>query len=278
MSVPILELEHISYKYPDGTIALQDISLTIEKGKKIALLGNNGAGKSTFFLHLNGILKPTSGVMRWKGENLSYSRKEMSLLRKHVGIVFQNPDSQLFSTTVYEDITYGPRNLKLSAKEIEKVGQDAMELTETAGLKDKPPHFLSIGQKKRVTIAGILAMNPEIMVLDEPTAGLDAYYAKKIMDVLCQLATPDRTMILSTHDVNLAYEWADMVIILHDGKMVSKGKPELVFQETDILEQSHLEKPWMMEVYEQVIRKKSREPYNYPKSKKEFLAFLEDIL
>lgn len=278
MSVPLFELEQISYLYPDGTIALHNISLSIERGKKIAILGNNGAGKSTLFLHLNGILKPTSGVLRWKGEPFTYKRQEIRKLRQQVGIVFQNPESQLFSSTVYEDIKYGPQNLGLSLQEVEQAVQQAMDLTDTTNLKDKPPHFLSIGQKKRVTIAGVLAMNPEIMVLDEPTAGLDSYYSKKLIDVLRQFSTPEKTIILSTHDVNLAYEWADEVMIMNDGKMITCGRPEQVFQDELILELSHLEKPWIMEVYEQIVRKNPSMKAQYPKTKRDLTNILQEVL
>ena len=277
MSVPLLELEHLSYRYPDGTTALDNITLSIEKGKKIALLGNNGAGKSTLFLHLNGILKPTSGVLHWKGVPLSYSRQDIRKLRHQVGIVFQNPDSQLFAPSVYEDIQYGPRNLKYSPEERAHAVEQALTVTETTDLKDKPPHFLSLGQKKRVAIAGVLAMNPELIVLDEPTAGLDSYYAKKIMDVLYQFSTPDKTVILSTHDVNLAFEWADEVILMNNGRVAATGCPVKVFQDEDILIQCHLEKPWVMEVYEKLHNKKMDSLEAYPRSKNELMSLLDKM-
>ncbi|MDF1511426.1 ATP-binding cassette domain-containing protein [Robertmurraya sp. DFI.2.37] len=142
-----LELKNVSYQYPDGTLALNNISLKITMGKKIALLGNNGAGKSTLLLHLNAVLAPTRGQLYYKGEEFTYKRKEKNKLRGDVGIVFQDPDTQLFSSSVYDDIQYGPRNMGLSKEEVESRVLTAMKLTDTMSLKEKPPHFLSVGQK-----------------------------------------------------------------------------------------------------------------------------------
>ncbi|RFU64513.1 ATP-binding cassette domain-containing protein [Peribacillus saganii] len=269
MDVPIIELDSVSYQYPDHTKALNNVCLTIERGRKIALLGNNGAGKSTLLLHLNAILKPTSGQLRFKGSVISYRRNEIRILRKLVGIVFQDPDSQLFSSSVYEDIQYGPRNLGLSEEKVKKAADAAIGMTETENIKDKPPHFLSLGQKKRVAIAGILAMEPELLILDEPTAGLDPYYANKIMAVLEDIHNEDRSIIISTHDVNLAYEWADEVWIMNAGEIIAKGCPTVVFQDERILRKSHLEKPWIIDVFDSVQEQLKNGAY--PRTRKELL-------
>ncbi|TWI59005.1 energy-coupling factor ABC transporter ATP-binding protein [Halalkalibacter nanhaiisediminis] len=274
MNIPILTFEKVSYKYSDGTVALKDITLNIEKGKKIALLGNNGAGKSTLFLLFNGILKATNGQIKYKGNDLSYKRHELRQLRKQVGIVFQNPDAQLFSSSVHEDIKFGPNNLGLSREEVEQAVNQAMALTDTESLKDKPPHFLSIGQKKRVAIAGIVAMNPELMVLDEPTAGLDPYYARKIMDVLEDVRKKDQTVILSTHDVNLAFEWADEVILMNNGQIAAKGNPIDVFKNVDVITHCHLEQPWVMEVYEKFRQTTVSNHTTYPRTKNELFEIM----
>lgn len=274
MNTPILTFEKVSYKYSDGTVALKDITLSIEKGKKIALLGNNGAGKSTLFLLFNGILKATNGQIKYKGNHLSYKRHELRQLRKQVGIVFQNPDAQLFSSSVHEDIKFGPNNLGLSREEVEQAVNQAMALTDTESLKDKPPHFLSIGQKKRVAIAGIVAMSPELMVLDEPTAGLDPYYARKIMDVLENVRKKDQTVILSTHDVNLAFEWADEVILMNDGQIAAKGNPIDVFKNVNVITHCHLEQPWVMEVYEKFRQTTDSNHTTYPRTKNELLEIM----
>ncbi|WP_368737813.1 energy-coupling factor ABC transporter ATP-binding protein [Bacillus sp. EB106-08-02-XG196] len=277
MSELIVTLEQVSYQYADGTMALDQINLSIEKGKKIALLGNNGAGKSTLFLLLNGILKPTNGCILYNGKKLTYKKKEIQQLRQQVGIVFQNSETQLFSSTVYEDIKFGPKNLNLTTEEVERRVKEVITLTETEPLKDKPPHFLSIGQKKRVAIAGIVAIDPELMVLDEPTAGLDPYYSKRMLDLLEKIHHRNRTILLSTHNVDLAYEWADEVIILNNGHLLAQGKPVEVFNKREILETSHLHKPWIMEVFEK-LQRTNLSNKKYPRSKAELFEMMESCI
>jgi cobalt/nickel transport system ATP-binding protein len=274
VSEQVLTFEQVSYQYADGTMALNQINLSIEKEKKIALLGNNGAGKSTLFLLMNGILKPTSGSILYNGKKLTYKKKEIQHLRQQVGIVFQNSETQLFSSTVYEDIKFGPKNLNLSTEEVERRVQEVITLTDTESLKDKPPHFLSIGQKKRVAIAGIVAIDPELMVLDEPTAGLDPYYSKRMLDLLEKMHYRNRTILLSTHNVDLAYEWADEVIILNNGHLLAQGTPVEVFNKRKILETSHLQKPWIMEVFEK-FQRMNLSNKKYPRSKAELFEMME---
>ncbi|MED1490620.1 energy-coupling factor ABC transporter ATP-binding protein [Bacillus smithii] len=254
---PILfDIENLTHCYADGTIALRNLSLTVKQGKKIAILGNNGAGKSTLLLHLNGILQPTNGTIRFKGKEVKYDRKSLLSLRKHVGIVFQDPDSQLFSANVIQDIAFGPQNLGLPKEEVLRKVEWAMEQTETTEFSDKPTHFLSLGQKKRVAIAGVLAMDPEIVILDEPTAGLDSYFSKQIMKVLDHIQKQGKTIILSTHDVNLAYQWADEIIIMHDGEILCYGDPVTVFKQAHLIRKAHLDAPWVMETFQFLVQEK----------------------
>ncbi|WP_375338747.1 energy-coupling factor ABC transporter ATP-binding protein [Aeribacillus composti] len=278
MMQPILfNIDQLSHCYADGTIALRNVTLTIKQGKKIALLGNNGAGKSTLLLHLNGILRPTNGAIRFKGKEVAYDRKSLLSLRKQVGIVFQDPDSQLFSASVIQDISFGPQNLGLSKEEVLRKVEWAMEQTETTRFKDKPTHFLSLGQKKRVAIAGVLAMDPDIMILDEPTAGLDSYYSKQIMKVLDHIQKQGKTIILSTHDVNLAFEWADELIVMNDGEILCYGDPATVFEQDKLIRKAHLEKPWVMETFQTLVQAKifpSNE--SMPKSKEELFEKIKD--
>ncbi|WP_071396480.1 energy-coupling factor ABC transporter ATP-binding protein [Bacillus tuaregi] len=250
------EIKQLTYRYADGTTALNNLTLSIEKGKRIALLGKNGAGKSTLFQHLNGLLKPSSGTIFFNGQKLTYDRKFLLQLRKQVGIVFQDPDSQLFSGNVKQDISFGPMNLGWSKERIENQTEWAMELTEVTNLQDRPIHFLSLGQKKRVAIAGVLAMDPNIILLDEPTAGLDAYYTKKIKNILDDIHAVDKTMLLSTHDVQFAYEWADEIIVMNNGEILYHGDPVTIFHREDILNKSHIEKPWVFEIAQQLIAQK----------------------
>ncbi|MFE6170180.1 energy-coupling factor ABC transporter ATP-binding protein [Viridibacillus arvi] len=246
------DIQHLTHSYQDGTIALNDLSLSIKKGKKIALLGNNGAGKSTLFQHLNGILQPSSGEIYFKGYRMEYGRKSLLKLRKQVGIVFQDPDSQLFSGTVKQDISFGPINLGWSKEKVVEQVNWAMQETEVIPLHQKPIHFLSLGQKKRVAIAGVLAMDPDVFILDEPSAGLDAYYSKQIMSLLNTIHKPHKTIILSTHDVHFAYEWADEIIVMSEGQILYHGDPVSVFKQPNLLSKAHLEKPWIFETAEQL--------------------------
>ncbi|WP_434169442.1 energy-coupling factor ABC transporter ATP-binding protein [Peribacillus frigoritolerans] len=276
MDEHIFHIEGLTHQFADGTFALNDLSLTIQQGKKIALLGNNGAGKSTLFLHLNGLLQPTAGTIRFKGKKMKYDRKSLLSLRKQVGIVFQDPDSQLFSANVQQDISFGPMNLGWDRIKVQEKVNWAMAQTEVTELKDRPTHFLSLGQKKRVAIAGILAMEPDVWLLDEPTAGLDPYFSRQIMALLDSIHHPDKTIILSTHDVNLAYQWADEVVVMNDGKVIYQGNPISVFHEEDVLLQAHLEKPWVFEMFQALLQ--SRKPAErdlFPRTKEELLQKLE---
>lgn len=275
MSEPIIAAQAVTYRYGDHTDALKGVTLSFTKGKKIAVLGNNGAGKSTLFMLLNGILRPASGTVYFRGEPLSYSKKALQQLRKSIGLVFQNPDDQLFSPTVYDDIAYGPRNLGLSREEVAQAVQWAMEVTGTLAMKEKATHSLSLGEKKRVAIAGVLAMEPQIMILDEPTAGLDATYSKKIMELLDELHRDGKTLVLSTHDMNLAYEWADELVIMDDGRAVASGTPKTVLQQQDILKACKLEKPLILEIYEHLAQHGYVCPQEeLPRNKEELLQLL----
>lgn len=242
------DLKDLSYVYADGTNALTDITLQIPKGKKIALLGHNGAGKSTLFQQLNGILQPTTGSILFCGEALRYNRKALKSLRQQVGIVFQDADNQLFSGTVKQDIAFGPLNLGWSTDKIEKNIAWAVAQTEIENLLEKPIHFLSVGQKKRVAMAGVLAMEPSVLLLDEPTAGLDNYYAAQVLQYLAKMEDGERTILLATHDIQLAYEWADIILVMEAGQIIYNGDPVELFHQEDLLERAHLERPWVFEM------------------------------
>ncbi|MFJ7366608.1 energy-coupling factor ABC transporter ATP-binding protein [Peribacillus frigoritolerans] len=276
MDEHIFHIEGLTHQFADGTFALKGLSLTIQQGKKIALLGNNGAGKSTLFLHLNGLLQPTAGKIKFKGKKMKYDRKALLSLRKQVGIVFQDPDSQLFSANVQQDISFGPMNLGWDRNAVKEKVNWAMAETEVTELKDRPTHFLSLGQKKRVAIAGVLAMEPDVWLLDEPTAGLDPYFSRQIMNLLDSIHHPDKTIILSTHDVNLAYQWADEVVVMNDGKVIYQGDPVSVFHDGDVLLQAHLEKPWVFEMFQALIQSRNlAERDLFPRTKDELLQNLE---
>ncbi|MCL1700500.1 ATP-binding cassette domain-containing protein [Lysinibacillus sp. Bpr_S20] len=272
------ELTDLSYAYADGTHALTDITLQIPKGKKIALLGHNGAGKSTLFQHLNGILKPTNGSISFCGNELKYSRKALKELRQQVGIVFQDADNQLFSGTVKQDIAFGPLNLGWTTEKIEEKMAWAVAQTEVEALLNKPIHFLSVGQKKRVAMAGVLAMEPSILLLDEPTAGLDNYFSAQVLHYLASLENGERTILLATHDIPLAYEWADQIIVMEAGRIIYNGDPVDMFFQEDLLERAHLERPW---VFEMALALQNKELFEknikMPRSKEDLQRLIEQL-
>lgn len=251
----IIEVEGIHYRYPDGTNALNGVTMSIQKGKKVAILGSNGAGKSTLFLHLNGILRPHRGKIRFAEKDISYKHSSLMELRKNVGIVFQDPDTQLFSASVLQEISFGPMNLGLPRTEVMKRVESAMAATGIQDLKQKPTHFLSYGQKKRVSIADILAMEPELIIFDEPTAFLDPKVSRQVVEIFDSLHKQGKTVILSTHEVDVAYSWADYIFVMNRGAIVGEGKPVRVFSDERLLKQADLAKPWILEVYEDLVRK-----------------------
>ncbi|MCY9547764.1 energy-coupling factor ABC transporter ATP-binding protein [Lysinibacillus xylanilyticus] len=272
------DLTHLSYAYADGTNALTDITLQLPKGKKIALLGHNGAGKSTLFQHLNGILKPTAGSISFCGKELNYSRKALKELRQQVGIVFQDADNQLFSGTVKQDIAFGPLNLGWTTEKIEEKIAWAVAQTQVEALLDKPIHFLSVGQKKRVAMAGVLAMEPSVLLLDEPTAGLDNYYSAQVLQYLAMLENGERTILLATHDISLAYEWADQIIVMEAGRIIYNGDPVAMFFQEDLLKRAHLERPWVFDMTIALQNKKLLENnIKMPRSKEDLHRLIEQL-
>lgn len=246
----VIKTENLQYIYADGTKALNGIDLEVKKGEKLAIMGPNGSGKSTFFLHLNGVLKPKNGKVYINGEAIDYSRKGLIQVRKQVGIVFQDPDNQLFSANVVQEISFGVLNLGFSQEEarlkVEKI-IDELNITE---FKDKPTHFLSGGQKKRVAIADILVMEPDVVILDEPASALDPKHARMIDSLIDDLSNKGITVILSTHDVERALIWAERVVLFNEGKIISQGTPEEIFAKDDLLEITNLEKPTVLRIFE----------------------------
>lgn len=269
----ILEARDVEFEYPDGTKALRGLSLCIEKGRKVAVLGPNGAGKSSIFLHFNGILRPKRGKIRFSGKDIGYDHASLMDLRKNVGIVFQDPDTQLFSASVFQEISFGPLNLGLPKKQVEKRVCEAMTATGITELEKKPTHLLSYGQKKRVSIADILAMEPSVIICDEPTAWLDPKHSQQILELFNRINESGTTIIMSTHDVDIAYTWADYIFVINYGKVVGEGTPEAVFQDESLLRAADLGKPWLVDVYNQLKNKgliNSDSPI--PRTKKEFFT------
>jgi cobalt/nickel transport system ATP-binding protein len=219
---PILELKEVGFRYPDGSIGLDGCSISVQRGQRIALLGANGAGKTTLFLHLNGILRPQRGMVLFNGAALEYSRHGLYALRSRIGLVFQNPDSQLFSASVREDVSFGPLNLGLDNETVRGRVEEALHAVGMTVCADKPVHNLSYGQKKRVCIAGVLAMRPDVLVLDEPMAGLDVAMQVELTHILDQLHGAGMTIIIATHDIDFAYQWANSITVMVKGSCAAR--------------------------------------------------------
>lgn len=259
----VLETKSVSYRYPDGTPALEDVNFSASKGEIVALLGPNGAGKSTLFLHFNGILKPSSGTVMVENTPMDYGKKAIMQVRQKVGIVFQNPDDQLFAPTVAEDVAFGPLNIGLDQDEVEKRVAESLKRVGMEGFEKKPPHHLSGGQKKRVAIAGILAMQPEIMVLDEPTSGLDPKGASQILHLLHQLNQDGMTIVISTHDVDLVPLYASQVYIISEGHIIKEGTPQNVFGDVETIRNANLRLPRIAHLME-ILQKEDELPFDKP--------------
>ena len=243
-----LSTENLSFTYPDGTQALKNINIEIEKGEKVAIIGPNGAGKSTLFSHFNGLTEPTSGCVKIEGKPISFEKDELLKVRQKVGIVFQDPNDQLFAPTVKEDIAFGPMNLGLSYDEVEKRVEDALKMVGMENYEDKTPHHLSGGQQKRIAIAGIIAMKPEIMILDEPTAGLDPDGVEKVLNIMNQLNKEGMTLIISSHDIDMISKYADKIFILYNGEIIESGNKNKIFSDMELLKKAHLRTPITTEI------------------------------
>ena len=245
----ILETRDLKYAYPDGTMALDGIDIEIEKGKRIAFVGPNGSGKSTLFLLLNGTLKPRQGEVLFQGRPIKYDAKSLREVRRQIGIVFQNSDDQLFAPTVYHDVAFGPVNLGFPEEKVERCVNHTLKYFGLTELRDKPPHHLSGGQKKKVAIAGVFAMEPEVIILDEPLSNLDPAGASEIVELLNELKHFGKTIIISTHDVDLASRWADVVYVLNAGKVYNTGHPSRIFSDRILMENTKLKLPTIVETF-----------------------------
>jgi cobalt/nickel transport system ATP-binding protein len=242
MSHHIVEAKDLEFNYPDTTHALHGVSFRISHGESVAIVGANGAGKSTLLLHLNGFLTPTSGQVRIG--DFPLTKETLQEVRRTVGMVFQDPDDQLFMSTVYDDVAFGPLNLGLPMDEVNARVQNALETVGVLDLKDRPPHRLSSGQKRRVAIATVLSMSPDILVMDEPSAGLDPRARRQLIELL---KTFKHSKIIATHDLDMVLDICERTIIIHNGKIEADGLTAEIFTNEVLLADSHLEKPLRMQ-------------------------------
>ena len=262
-----VEIENLSFVYPDGHKALNKVSFTIPAGSRTVILGPNGAGKSTLLLHLNGLHLATDGNIKILGKEIN--KNNLFEIRKRVGLVFQDPDDQLFASTVFDDVAFGPQNLQLKKEDILKRVENALKAVDMWDLRERAPHHLSLGQKKRAAIAGVLAMEPEIIVLDEPMAYLDPRGQDEITAILNNLKQLGKTVIVSTHDLDWALEWAEYVVILNKGQVVAQGEKRILTNR-GLLEKNGLKAPLLVKIFEEF-----QETLGIPKDVEEAKAILK---
>jgi len=255
MSELAIEMNGVTYVYPDGYIALQNLNLKIARGEKLAILGPNGAGKSTLLMVLNGLYKPSKGNVSALG--VPVNDENLGTVRRNVGLVFQDPDDQLFSPTLWEDVCFGPLNMGLSEEEVKRRSMDALKAVGLEDYGEKPPHHLSVGEKKRAAIATVLAMQPKILILDEPTANLDPKSRRDLINLLRSLHSGrDITLITATHDVNFLPAVADKMCVLNKGRIIAEGKLREIFLNSKIMDEANLELPIVTQLFRFLADKK----------------------
>ncbi len=243
-----IEVVDVSYSYPDGRLALDGVSISVEVGERVAILGPNGAGKSTLLMVMSGLLQPLRGEVRVLG--VPTSSKDFERVRLRIGLVFQQPDDQLFSPTLWEDVAYGPQNMGLSAEEVEKRVGESLEYVGLAGLEHRPPYRLSVGEKKKAALATALAMKPQILLLDEPTANLEPASRTEFVELINRLNREECiAVITATHDVSIVPQISDKVYVLQSGRILREGAPNRIFLDLELLRSAKLEPPPSVQAY-----------------------------
>ncbi len=277
MSSIILEARDIHYRYPRGVEAICGISFHIRKKEKIALVGPNGAGKSTLLTMFNGMIRPDTGILLFDNEQVMYDAVSLRRLRKQVGFVLQNPDRQIIAPTVYQDVAFGPVNLGYRDDEVKEAVTVALRHVGLEGFERRPPHHLSGGEKKRVAIAGVLAMDPDVLVFDEPTSGLDPSGSEDIMELLDELNHEGKTVIISTHDIELAYPWADRAILMLEGKILQEGVPDVAFGNPEFVRRAHLFLPTLLELHGELQKRGFILPGRKPRTVLDMMQGIETM-
>ena len=272
MTEPILRLADVSYAYPDGPLAVENLSVSIEKGERVAVLGRNGAGKSTFFLLCNGILEPASGTVFCTGRAVTRTKQDLLELHRRVGIVFQEAENQILAVTVEGEVSFGPMNLGLPLPEVEQRTMDALSAMGLSEYAQRSPQYLSGGEKKRVTIADILAMRPDAILLDEPTASLDPENVSRLEETLDRLTEAGIALVVSTHDVDFAARFARRGLVFAGGRLTADGPLEDIFSCPALLEQAGLRKPWIWQAAEAMQPGRTQ----YPMTMQQLQAWLRE--
>lgn len=277
MTTSWLAIRHLGHVYADGNVGLADCSLDIAGGSRNVLLGANGSGKTTLLQHINGLLRPSCGAIQFDGKTIDYSRSGLTTLRRRVGLVFQNPDRQLISATVMEDVSFGPLNLGLDEATVRRRVEEALTVVGMSGLAERPLHRLSFGQKKRVCIAGVLAMQPDLLLLDEPMAGLDASMQTELLAVLDELTARGITIVLSTHDVDFAYRWADAIHLLSEGRCVASFAANQLEAQATALAAARQPLPAVLDLRQALVRRGLLPADAAPRSLEALLAMLAAV-
>ncbi len=275
MSRIILEARDIRYRYPRGLEAIRGISFHIRRGEKIAVVGPNGAGKINLLLLFNGMIRPDAGMLLFDNEPFRYDKASLRTLRKRVGFVLQNPDRQIIAPTVFQDVAFGPVNLGYSVDEVKQAVEGALRYVGLEGFDRRPPHQLSGGEKKRVAIAGVLAMDPDVLIFDEPTSGLDPSGSEDIIELLDELNSQGKTIIISTHDIELAYPWADRAILLLEGKILQEDVPDVAFGKPECVRKAHLSMPTLLELYFELQKRGFSLPERKPRTVLDMLNVID---
>jgi cobalt/nickel transport system ATP-binding protein len=279
----LFKIENLIHEYSDGTLALDNVSVSFDRAERIALLGTNGSGKTTLLNHLNGILKPTHGRILFDDKPLKYDAKSLLDLRRRVGFVFQDPNDQLFAPTVKQDVAFGPLNLGYSSEKVKTIVEAAMETVGISAFAEKPPHFLSLGQKKRVALAGVLAMEPEVIIMDEPTSNLDPRATSEILHLLLELnKTRGLTLLLATHDVDMVPLFATKMYILNKGKLVFQGSPKESFSNGELIRQVNLRSPRLTHLFEVLkaednLPVSDQLPLTISEARKEIMRLIDEV-
>lgn len=275
----IIEARNLHFAYDDGEEhSLKGVDLKIRRGKKTAFMGANGSGKSTFFLCCNGILRPALGELIFNGQPLRYDRKSLLELRRRVDIVFQDPDNQLFCASVYQEISFGILNLGIPEDEARQEVEQVIEYLDITPFRQRPAQSLSGGQKKQVSIADILVMKPDVIILDEPAAALDPRHTKMVNAIVDRLADNGITILMATHDIDYALQWADEIVLMHEGRVLAQGDALTICENEALLAKTNLEVPGILQLYQRLCKKNIlRKEGTPPRNLRELETLIENI-
>lgn len=245
----MLKIKDLTYVYEDGTVALNNINIDLGNSMRIGIVGSNGAGKSTLFLSIMGLLKPKRGSIFLENKPIEYNKKSLYDLRRRVGLLFQDPDKQIFYSNVYDDVAFGLRNLDIPEEEVKIRVEKALKEAGAVEFAHKPVHNLSYGQKKRVAMAGVLAMGYEVICFDEPTAGLDPVMTEAVTEIINELSEKGIRVVISSHNMDVIYELCDYVYVINKGEIIGEGSVKEVFLQEEILKIAGLNEPWLVKIH-----------------------------